>query len=132
MIDLDDVKGINDGDGHQAGDAVPAETARRLQLIGRAGDTVARWGGDEFLFVLPGCSRSAAQRLRARVGRSIAQPIRLGALSVAVSASVGVAVGRRGDDLNELVLQADGALQAVKASRSAASTRPGLQALAGA
>ena len=60
MADLDDFKLINDRHGHDAGDAVLRETARRLRNAVRRQDSIARWGGEEFLFLLPDPTRPAS------------------------------------------------------------------------
>ena len=70
-VDIDHFKRINDAHGHAAGDVVLAEVARRLGEAVRGGDRVARWGGDEFVAILPDTDRDgalrAAERLRAAV-----------------------------------------------------------------
>jgi diguanylate cyclase (GGDEF)-like protein/PAS domain S-box-containing protein len=93
LVDLDGFKAVNDRCGHAAGDAVLSEAARRLQLGVRGHDTVARWGGDEFVVVLTmlgttGDSASTLQRLLTDLQR----PMQLGDGVVAtVGASIGVA-----------------------------------------
>jgi diguanylate cyclase (GGDEF)-like protein/PAS domain S-box-containing protein len=69
LLDLDHFKDFNDGRGHQAGDALLREAATTWRMLLRVTDFIARWGGDEFLVVLPDCPRSEAvavvERLRA-------------------------------------------------------------------
>ena len=72
MIDLDRFKSINDTHGHLAGDAVLREAARRLKSAARRYDSVGRYGGEEFLVVLPGCDAAdaalQAERMREAIG----------------------------------------------------------------
>jgi len=92
-LDLDGFKQVNDAQGHDAGDRLLRDIARRLQRGLRAVDTVARLGGDEFVVILPGLSQpdealQVLQRLAERVG----EPVELGpALTARVGASIGVA-----------------------------------------
>jgi two-component system cell cycle response regulator len=93
MIDLDHFKEVNDRFGHGTGDAVLAEVARRLRVAARPADSVARFGGEEFVVVLPDCAESDAlvvgERLRDRVA---AAPIVIGqSVQVNVTCSIGVA-----------------------------------------
>ncbi len=115
MVDLDRFKSINDSRGHLAGDAVLREAAGRLKAAARRYDSVGRYGGEEFLVVLPGCDADDAalqgERVREAIGGfpflALSQP-------VAVTASLGVACSSR--CLPEsLVREADDALYLAKA-----------------
>ncbi len=67
LVDLDDFKAVNDLYGHDAGDSVLVETARRLTSVARQSDLVVRWGGEEFLLVSRDADRAEAQALAARL-----------------------------------------------------------------
>jgi diguanylate cyclase (GGDEF)-like protein len=93
LLDLDAFKPINDRLGHAAGDAVLREIARRLDAERREYDVVARYGGDEFVFLLPATGREAALKFAARILDAVRRPVPLeGEGAVTVSASVGIAV----------------------------------------
>lgn len=92
LVDLDGFKQINDRYGHDAGDHVLRETARRIRNAVRPTDVVSRIGGDEYLVALPGYSGAKAQRLAERVRRAIsAGPVATGSGPVMVTASIGSA-----------------------------------------
>jgi two-component system cell cycle response regulator len=114
-VDVDHFKAINDTYGHQAGDRVLEEVARRLSGAIRGGDALARWGGDEFVVILPDTDRDgalrAAERLRAAVA---AEPVTLAdGRAVEVTISVGWAHWA-GDTPDDLLARADRALYAAK------------------
>jgi len=113
LFDLDDFKRINDRYGHWSGDRVLRALAQGLKGVLRRGDTLGRWGGEEFLVVLedagPGEARALANRLCARVKA-------LAPLGVPLSASFGVAVLRPGEDAESLVARADRAMYRAKAA----------------
>lgn len=119
QIDLDGFKEINDVYGHQAGDAILVETARRIEGATRADDLVARLGGDEFLVSLHrNLSEAEARALASRIAFLIEQPIDIGGHSVVVRASVGTAVGVSSENQDELLRRADAEMYAVKRSRA--------------
>lgn len=93
VLDMDELKRINDRHGHQAGDAALVEVARRLRETARSSDTVARLGGDEFAIVLsPVASLADVQRLKLRLQQALASPYPAGTTGHDVSASCGCAI----------------------------------------
>lgn len=92
FIDLDKFKAINDNFGHKAGDAVLQTIAHRIREEVRAGDTVARWGGDEMVIVVEETDADKIAQLVARLRQAITQPIEFEGFTLEVGASVGVAV----------------------------------------
>lgn len=117
MVDLDGFKDVNDSLGHSGGDAVLINVARRLQACVRAGDTVARMGGDEFAILLPGLpDASSAGRIADSVIAVVSQLLTIDGQPVNIGASVGVAMFP-GDGLTvrELLSSADLALYQAKA-----------------
>ncbi len=96
MIDVDHFKEINDRFGHLAGDEALKEVARRAEAEIRAGDTGARFGGDEFAILLAGAESSHAVKLAERIHQSVgATPIRVhGGAHVTVTLSIGLATAK--------------------------------------
>jgi diguanylate cyclase (GGDEF)-like protein len=117
MADIDHFKRINDTYGHPAGDAVLREVARRMRAVVRAYDAIGRYGGEEFLVVLPGCKTEVllamAERLRESIGGS---PISIDSQAVPVTMSIGVSstAGQPGVDAHALLHKADVALYEAK------------------
>jgi diguanylate cyclase (GGDEF)-like protein len=117
MVDLDHFKQVNDSHGHPAGDTVLRETARRMQLCVRSYDQVGRYGGEEFLIVLPGSSQANAVELAERLRWMIGQePVAAWNVAISVTASFGVAAIERGLTVapEELIRIADAALYRAK------------------
>jgi diguanylate cyclase (GGDEF)-like protein len=112
MIDMDDFKPINDQHGHIAGDRVLRTVCERIQRILRRTDVFGRYGGDEFLVVLPDTSRREAMEIARRMCESLtAQPIECGAIQLRISSSIGVATAEGMiRDREALIKRADRAL----------------------
>lgn len=115
LVDLDHFKRVNDALGHNAGDAVLQAVARELVGCLRDADAFGRWGGEEFLALLPQTApegaRASAERMRAAVERLSLEGIAPG---LRVTISVGLAHARRDDDPEGLVGRADAALYRAK------------------
>jgi diguanylate cyclase (GGDEF)-like protein/PAS domain S-box-containing protein len=111
-LDLDGFKPINDQYGHEAGDHLLIEVARRLQEIMRADDTLARLGGDEFVLLLNDLEQEQESfRALDRVLSVVSLPIRLGDAQMELSASIGVALFPQDDaDADSLLRHADQAM----------------------
>ncbi|MER5890812.1 EAL domain-containing protein [Streptomyces sp. NPDC001941] len=122
FIDLDGFKGVNDRLGHQAGDELLVQAARRLQESVRAGDTAARLGGDEFAALILGDgTRDRAAReyqvcdIADRLRLTLSQPYRVeGGQEVRVAASIGVAFAEPGIGAGDLLRNADLAMYRAK------------------
>jgi diguanylate cyclase (GGDEF)-like protein len=117
MADLDRFKQVNDTHGHAVGDAVLAEVAQRIRRTVRPYDSVGRYGGEEFLVVLPGCdvdgARNSAERLRLAVSdRSI--PTAAGPISITMSLGVAGTSAAPDASPSDLVHMADVALYRAK------------------
>ncbi|MBI5725685.1 MAG: diguanylate cyclase [Planctomycetes bacterium] len=117
MADLDHFKQVNDTYGHQAGDLVLREVAARIRSVLRPYDSIGRYGGEEFLIVLPECEESAARQVAERIRSAIAHaPYKTGQDAIMVTASLGVAVIDRIDPAkcDDVVKLADEALYRAK------------------
>jgi len=118
LVDLDHFKAINDTHGHPAGDAVLREAASRMSSSVRPYDAVGRYGGEEFLIVLPGCDvpfgMAAAERLRNSLAK---EGIQVGDRRLPVTCSIGIAssAGDPEPNAEALVTAADQALYRAKA-----------------
>ena len=117
MVDLDHFKRINDTHGHQAGDVVLREASRRMIAATRQYDSAGRYGGEEFLIVLPGCGARDGLAQAERIREAFAcEPFTAGVEPLTVTCSIGVTsreVCTAGDS-ERLIHEADDALYAAK------------------
>ncbi|WP_327345027.1 diguanylate cyclase CdgB [Streptomyces europaeiscabiei] len=125
FCDLDGFKSINDRFGHNSGDAVLIEVARRLSRGVRDGDTVARLGGDEFVVLADGLGRADAQDLAVRLRNEIIQPIRVDGRAMRVGASFGIGWAHCGMTADEVLKSADERMYVEKRSRPRQHRRAG-------
>jgi diguanylate cyclase (GGDEF)-like protein/PAS domain S-box-containing protein len=114
FIDLDRFKDVNDRYGHVVGDALLNAVATRLRERLREGDTVARWGGDEFV-VTAEIHPAASNVLLNRLEGVFADPFELPNHTISVAASIGLALAHSRRDVDELLREADNAMYRAKA-----------------
>lgn len=116
FLDLDGFKRVNDSLGHSAGDSLLREVAKRLKSGMRGQDTVARWGGDEFVFIIEGISRKeVVARLASKILRCFQRPFRFDRHELYVTASIGISLcPKDGENAEELLKKADAAMYRVK------------------
>ncbi|MDX1388374.1 MAG: EAL domain-containing protein, partial [Acidobacteriota bacterium] len=120
LLDLDRFKEVNDTLGHQTGDIVLREIARRLTAALRPRDTIARLGGDEFAVLLPDTDVETARTVAGWLARSLEAPFNVRDLNLRVEASTGIALfPDHGSDAETLVQRADVAMYVAKRTRSA-------------
>ncbi|WP_157041698.1 GGDEF domain-containing protein [Nitriliruptor alkaliphilus] len=130
MVDLDGFKLVNDRHGHHAGDQVLVEITERLRRCVRVSDTLARLGGDEFAIVLPETDLGEARTIAGRIHQQLAVPLEVDDGTVAIAASIGIAVASSGrKSADTLLREADIAMYAAKTSGAARTElyRPGLE-----
>ena len=120
LADIDHFKRINDTYGHLAGDAVLREAAQCMQTVSRPYDGIGRYGGEEFLLVLPECDEAGAKVLAERLRASIAaETVTIAEGAVPLTCSMGIATHEIAQDVEALLGAADAALyRAKKAGRN--------------
>jgi diguanylate cyclase (GGDEF)-like protein len=116
MLDIDHFKHVNDKFTHQGGDEVLRQVGSRLRATTRPTDAVGRYGGEEFMVVLPGTNAVDAERAAERIRLAVmAEPVPLNGVAVPVTCSVGCTTSRAGGEFVEtLVRAADEALYRAK------------------
>jgi diguanylate cyclase len=117
MIDIDRFKRVNDAYGHETGDRALIAVAARLKGIARATDLAARFGGEEFVVLLPGTPAAGAARIAQRIRHAIGQiEIAQPAVPFGFTVSIGVTAFSAADrDASEVVCRADHAMYRAKA-----------------
>lgn len=116
FIDLDGFKKVNDTEGHKAGDRLLVVISERLKECLRDVDTIARFGGDEFAVIVPGCEgEKSVSSLCERIISALIKPIVVDRMEHSVGASIGVALfPDDGQQEDELVMKADSAMYRAK------------------
>jgi len=117
-MDIDRLKSVNDQFGHDAGDQVLVAVSNRLTGLLRKDDTVARFGGDEFLLLLLGIhSRNDASKIIEKIQERLLEPININPHIIEISTSIGVTLfPEDGLDINTLIRKSDEAMYHVKAN----------------
>ena len=115
MADADRFKLVNDNFGHDAGDTVLRRIAAEISGCLRPYDYVGRYGGEEFLIVVPGCSASETVQLAERIRVQVADcTLSVSGAPLVVTVSMGVAAGSSPEDLEAMLRAADSALYTAK------------------
>jgi diguanylate cyclase (GGDEF)-like protein len=128
FIDLDRFKAVNDTYGHQAGDDLLCEVARRVSECLRPSDVLARLGGDEFVILLSETTTRGAETVAGRIIENLDRPFAIGAAEVSVSCSVGMASApNEGSDYAALLRHADRAMYVAKQAGGGNVSHAGLE-----
>lgn len=115
FLDLDGFKSVNDSLGHEAGDDLLKVAAGRVQSLLPEHDSLARWGGDEFVAVIDESAARGIDEIAAEVLHALRQPFIVRGHQVSISASIGIAhAPRDGQDTGTLLRRADSAMYAAK------------------
>jgi diguanylate cyclase (GGDEF)-like protein len=122
VLDVDDFKGINDRYGHVAGDRLLVELAARLSASVRPADTVARWGGDEFVLLLEEGAELGGALVCERIAQRLREPVPIGEAEVQLSVSCGWVQALSSDDPVGLLHRADMEMFSVKRRRKGRDT----------
>jgi diguanylate cyclase (GGDEF)-like protein/PAS domain S-box-containing protein len=112
FLDLDHFKKINEGFGHPKGDILLQGVAERLKGLIREGDTMARWGGDDFTFILEDVKNAeGTAKVAGKIIKSFSEPFFLDGLEINITGSIGIALyPANGEDAQTLIKNADHAL----------------------
>lgn len=116
FIDVDRFKLINDGIGHGAGDKILMQLGERLKSFVRSGDTVGRFGGDEFVIVAGNLMLRGARTLAERIRQSTRRPFDVGGRKIYLNVSVGIALSGPDDTAESMLQGADAAMYRAKSA----------------
>lgn len=115
MADLDYFKAVNDTYGHPLGDQVLREAADRIHAAVRDADVVGRYGGEEFIIVLPGASLELTEVIAERIRQAfVVRPLHIGDVALSLTISLGCIHAAQGMEVDDAVAQADTALYEAK------------------
>jgi diguanylate cyclase (GGDEF)-like protein/PAS domain S-box-containing protein len=114
FVDVDHFKVVNDSLGHSYGDDLLKQSAARLGAVIRSGDTVARFGGDEFVVVCDDASSVDVERIAERVLETMAQPFTVGSHEMKVTVSIGIAISEVDATAESLLADSDAAMYRAK------------------
>ena len=118
LVDLNDFKQINDALGHDSGDHILKEISERFKNLLSSHETLARPGGDEFIFLFPNTDRQTITKKSKSILKLLHQHFNIGKSEIAVSASIGVALyPDHGEDISELMRHADWAMYRAKKTK---------------
>jgi diguanylate cyclase (GGDEF)-like protein/PAS domain S-box-containing protein len=118
LLDVDEFKLVNDTLGHAAGDQLLLQIARRLRETTRAGETVARVGGDEFALVAEGLSAEQVVTLAKRIRSAFEDPYEVEGTRLRIDASIGIAVSQHNEQPDALLRDADAAMYRAKTANT--------------
>jgi diguanylate cyclase len=114
LLDIDHFKSVNDTHGHDVGDTVLRETAKVITNSIRSSDVVARFGGEEFVVIMPHAELKAALHVAMQVRRAVeSNNVDIGSKQIKVTASIGV-TSRSNEDVNKMIKRADRAMYSAK------------------
>jgi diguanylate cyclase (GGDEF)-like protein/PAS domain S-box-containing protein len=116
FVDVDRFKLINDGIGHGAGDMILVQLGERLKAAVREGDTVGRFGGDEFVVICEGLQMCGAQDLAGRIREATRQPFDVDGRQIYLNVSVGIALADVEDTAESMLQGADAAMYRAKSA----------------
>jgi len=110
FCDLDRFKAVNDRYGHAGGDEILTQVAQRLRASVRTGDVVCRYGGDEFVVILPSIAVDELETVNQRIDLAMSEPFQVDGRVVTVGATIGAAMAATDSDTDDLVTRADHAM----------------------